>query len=117
MQCSKTAVIRSPRRRGQAVRADHAPLACAMAVILWGPDASSDKLRTAARCTACGGKGATLQHPGWAGKHVCFYPFPTGIADQMKPCSGHLGLPDLVQNALGSFPPPGPLKNRPLVSL
>jgi hypothetical protein len=59
----------------------HAPLACAIAVILWGPDASSDKLRASARCTRCGGKGATLQHPGWAGNHIGFYPFPTGIND------------------------------------
>jgi thiol-disulfide isomerase/thioredoxin len=27
--------------------------------------ASSDKLRAAARCTSCGSKGATVQHPGW----------------------------------------------------
>jgi hypothetical protein len=33
----------------------HVPLACAVAVILWGPDASSDKLRAGARCTSCGG--------------------------------------------------------------
>ena len=44
----------------------HAPLACAVAVILWGPNASSDKLRAAARCTSCGNKGPTVQHPGWA---------------------------------------------------
>jgi hypothetical protein len=25
-----------------------------------------------------GGKGATVQHPGWAGSHVGFMPFPTG---------------------------------------
>src|SRR5437588_9326116 len=54
----------------------HAPLACAVAVILWGPDASSDKLRAGARCTACGRKNATLQRPGWAGNHIGFYPFP-----------------------------------------
>ena len=36
----------------------HAPLACAVAVILWGADASSDKLRAGARCTRCGGKGS-----------------------------------------------------------
>ena len=54
----------------------HAPLACAVPVILWGPDASSDKLRAGARCTGCGGKGATLQRPGWAGNHTGFYPFP-----------------------------------------
>jgi hypothetical protein len=47
-------------------------------------DASSDKLRASARCTSCGGKGATLQRPGWAGNHIGFYPFPTEIADQMR---------------------------------
>jgi hypothetical protein len=62
----------------------HAPLACAVAVILWGPDASSDKLCAGARCTSCGGKGATLQRPGWAGNHIGFYPFPNGSADQMR---------------------------------
>jgi len=54
----------------------HAPLACAVAVIRWGPNTSSDKLRQCARCTACGTKGATIQHPGWAGNHVGFMPFP-----------------------------------------
>jgi hypothetical protein len=41
----------------------HAPLACAVAVIRWGRDASSDVLRQRARCTACGNKRATIQHP------------------------------------------------------
>ena len=58
----------------------HAPLACAVAVILWGPDVSSDRLRAGARCTSCGGKGATLQRPGWAGNHIGFYPYPIGPA-------------------------------------
>jgi hypothetical protein len=57
-----------------------APLACAIAVILWGPDASSDRLRAGARCTSCGGRGATLQGPGWAGNHIGFYPFQTATA-------------------------------------
>jgi hypothetical protein len=26
--------------------------------------------------TKCGHKGATLQHPGWAGAHIGFQPFP-----------------------------------------
>ena len=42
------------------------------------------QLRAGARCTNCGEKGATLQHPGWAGNHIGFYPFPTEIADQMR---------------------------------
>jgi hypothetical protein len=37
---------------------------------------SSDKLRQCARCTACGHKGATIQHPGWGGEHLGFMPFP-----------------------------------------
>ena len=57
----------------------HAPLACAVAVILWGPDACSDKLRAGARFTNCGNKGATLQHPGWAGNHIGFLPFPNSV--------------------------------------
>jgi hypothetical protein len=55
----------------------YAPLACAVAVIRWGADESSDKLRSCARCTACGGKGAVLQHPGWGGNEMGFLPFPT----------------------------------------
>ena len=41
-----------------------------------GADASSDVLRQRASCTACGHKGATLQHPGWGGADVGFLPFP-----------------------------------------
>ena len=55
----------------------HAPLACAVAVIRWGRDASSDVLRERARCTACGNKGATIQHPGWGGADIGFLPFST----------------------------------------
>jgi hypothetical protein len=37
--------------------------------------ASSNRLRQRARCTSCGGKGARIQHPGWAGtvtqRHAC----------------------------------------------
>ena len=54
----------------------HAPLACAVAVIRWGRDASSDVLRERARCTRCGNKGATIQHPGWGGADIGFLPFP-----------------------------------------
>jgi hypothetical protein len=61
----------------------HAPFACAVAVIRWGPNVSTDKLRAASRCTSCGSKGATLQHPGWAGNHVGFSPFPTNVDDEV----------------------------------
>ncbi|MGA7231470.1 MAG: hypothetical protein WBX95_11160 [Xanthobacteraceae bacterium] len=46
------------------------------------PDASSDKLRTGARCTSFRPKGASLQRPGWAGNHIGFYPFPMSIVDE-----------------------------------
>jgi len=63
----------------------HAPLACAVAIILWGPDASSDKLRAGARCTSRGCKGATLQRPGWAGNHVGFQPRFASKSDVSAP--------------------------------
>jgi hypothetical protein len=44
-----------------------------------------EKLRRCARCTACGHKGATIQHPGWGGEHIGFLPFP--VARQV-PCVG-----------------------------
>ncbi len=54
----------------------YSPLALAAPVIRWGADMSSDTLRRCARCTACGHKGATIQHPGWGGADVGFLPFP-----------------------------------------
>jgi hypothetical protein len=42
----------------------------------WDADAPGDKLRRSARCTQCGGKGATLQRPSWGGLDVGFQPFP-----------------------------------------
>jgi hypothetical protein len=54
----------------------HAPLACAVVVIRWRRDASSDVLRQRARCTRCSHKGATIQHPGWGGADIGFLPFP-----------------------------------------
>ena len=42
----------------------------------FGADASSDVIRQSARCTACGHKGATLQHPSWAGERGGWEPFP-----------------------------------------
>jgi hypothetical protein len=39
-------------------------------------NASSDVLRQRARCTRCGHKGATIQHPGWGGADIGFLPFP-----------------------------------------
>jgi len=55
------------------------PLACAVAVIRWGTETSSDKLRRSARCIACGHKGATIQRPSWGGTDVGFLPFPAGL--------------------------------------
>ena len=44
-----------------------------------GADAPSDKLRQCARCTSCGGKGATLKHPTWCGSTGGFMPFPADV--------------------------------------
>lgn len=54
----------------------HAPAAFAPLIIRWGPDASSDRLRRLARCTACGARGATLQHPSHVDRVVGHQPFP-----------------------------------------
>jgi hypothetical protein len=43
------------------------PTALAPWIIRWGADASSDLLRRSARCTECGGEGATIQIPVWGG--------------------------------------------------
>jgi hypothetical protein len=43
------------------------PIAITPLIIRWGPDASSDQLRTSARCAKCGRKGATLTGPAGAG--------------------------------------------------
>jgi hypothetical protein len=56
-----------------------APFVCAVAVIRWGADESSDKLRQCARCTGCGAKGATIQYPGWGGNDIGFLPFPENV--------------------------------------
>jgi len=56
----------------------HAPVAFVPLMIRWGANASSNKLRQCARCSVCGRKGATLQHPGWVDTNVGFQPFPTG---------------------------------------
>ena len=52
------------------------PVAFVPLIIRWGPDASSNVIRRSARCTACGGKGATLQHPGWRGMDLGWESFP-----------------------------------------
>jgi len=45
-------------------------------IIRWGPDASSDMLRASARCSVFGRKGATLQHPSWAGSDLGWAQYP-----------------------------------------
>jgi hypothetical protein len=54
----------------------YAPLVCAVPVIRWGPNTSSDKLRAVRPRTAYGHKGATIQHLGWGVENVGFLPFP-----------------------------------------
>ncbi|MEX2126921.1 MAG: hypothetical protein WD871_01585 [Xanthobacteraceae bacterium] len=53
-----------------------APIALVPLIIRWGHDASSDRLRHAARCTRCGRKGATLTAPSYVDSRVGFQPFP-----------------------------------------
>lgn len=52
------------------------PMALAPLIIRWGPDASSDMIRNNMRCTACGRRGVTLQHPSWTGRVIGWQPFP-----------------------------------------
>jgi len=53
----------------------YAPMAFVPLMIRWGADASSDRLRQAARCTRCGGKGAMLMHPSYVDRIVGFQQF------------------------------------------
>jgi len=45
-------------------------------IIRWTEAGSTDLLRRAARCTHCGSRGATLQHPSWIDIGVEWAPFP-----------------------------------------
>jgi hypothetical protein len=54
-----------------------APTARAPWIIKWGADASSNMLRRSAWCTRCGGKGATIQIPGWGGLQMPVREWPT----------------------------------------
>jgi hypothetical protein len=54
-------------------------MAIAPMIIRWGPDASSDMLRRAARCSKCGAKGATLMFPSWVSSTVGLAPFTITI--------------------------------------
>ena len=65
----------------------HTPVAFVPLMIRWGANASSDKLRRCVRCTACGHKGATLQHPGWAGAQIGFQPFPSPAPLSPRPAT------------------------------
>jgi len=38
--------------------------------------------QSAVEAPVCGSKGASVQHPGWAGNHIGFCPFPTDIDDE-----------------------------------
>jgi hypothetical protein len=63
------------------------PMALTPLIIRWGPNASSDVLRRAGRCTRCGHRWVTLQIPGWAGAHVGVAPFPVGSEMIPRVCS------------------------------
>jgi len=62
--------LRSPRGGG----------AGAPVIIRWGGEASTDRLRARARCTACGGKGASLRHPSWTDSAGGWAMFPASRA-------------------------------------
>ncbi|MGZ3409858.1 MAG: hypothetical protein ACXWJW_02105 [Xanthobacteraceae bacterium] len=60
----------------------YAPMALAPAVILWGPDSTSNLVRERARCSHCGHKGdAVLKHPSWEGVAAGYAAFPVGRID------------------------------------
>jgi len=64
-----------------------APAAYVPLMIRWGADASSDKLRRSARCTACGHRGATLQRPSWSDAATGFQPFPANFYPRLPFCN------------------------------
>jgi hypothetical protein len=70
----------------------HAPMALVPLIIRWGVETSSDRLRQCARCTKCGHKGATLQHPGWGGADLGFLPFP--VEKLVSPPIWEVGISD-----------------------
>ena len=55
------------------------PTLCAACVRRAGDPVGTSDIATPmrARCTVCGNKGATIQHPGWGGADIGFLPFPT----------------------------------------
>jgi hypothetical protein len=53
-----------------------APAAVAPRIIRLSPAASSGVVRRGARCTLCGGRGASLRLPSWGGLDVGIAPFP-----------------------------------------
>lgn len=54
--------------------AHQAPIPLAPLIIRWGPNASSDLLRTLPRCSVCGTKGAYTFHPSYVDMDI--QPFP-----------------------------------------
>jgi hypothetical protein len=52
------------------------PMALTPLIIRWIAEGSSDLLRRHTRCTRCGRRGATLQHPSWIDIATGWAPFP-----------------------------------------
>jgi hypothetical protein len=52
------------------------PIALTPLIIRWTAAMSSERLRKAARCTRCGRRGASLQHPSWVDMAREWAPFP-----------------------------------------
>jgi hypothetical protein len=78
-------------RNARTTRRSPAPVP--VPVIRWGAGTSNDELRQCARCTACGYKGATVQHPGWGAADIGFLPFSDAIwslvrtSGSRRPCA------------------------------
>jgi hypothetical protein len=65
----------------------YAPVALAVPIIRFGADASSDVLRQNARCSRCGGRGCTLQHPSHKDLLRGLAAFPTRGGTRRQPIS------------------------------
>lgn len=57
----------------------HTPLALAPYIMLWGPDASGDRLRNNLGCPLCGTIGGSIRHPSWGDREIGWQPYPTDI--------------------------------------
>lgn len=57
-----------------------APVALTAPIIVWGPGATSDRLRTRMRCTACGARHSSVRRPSHVDQVVGVAPFPVSYS-------------------------------------